>query len=232
MEKLRKIASLAYDKFLVKEGNEHIASEFALYGLLKAIHSKKPKSVLEIGLGIGSICYTVLYAQEEGLIQKLNYVGTENNEYCLRQLAINLQDIKEPYTICHHLQELENMRFDFIIVDGADPGFTALHKLINNQTTIFIEGLRDEQIQVIKRLLTGMPYIYSKTICYNRNYQFRSINKSFLGGYTLFILHPTYLDQLKLLYMKIVNKVNFWIYQRRKPTKYSSPKSSVPTLQQ
>ncbi len=48
-----------YKKFSTVEGNQHIASLFALTKIIDCVQLNKPKSILEIGLGIGSVSYTV-----------------------------------------------------------------------------------------------------------------------------------------------------------------------------
>jgi hypothetical protein len=48
-----------YKKFSLLEGSEHIATEFALKGIERIIKDNKVWSVLEIGIGIGTIPYLV-----------------------------------------------------------------------------------------------------------------------------------------------------------------------------
>lgn len=57
--KLKILAEQNYHKFCMFPGSEYIASEFALLKILEVIGWFKLKSVLEIGLGIGSISDTV-----------------------------------------------------------------------------------------------------------------------------------------------------------------------------
>ena len=52
---LRKIAKNNYLKFSYFDGSQHIASEYAIYKLLKITRKFRISSVLEVGLGIGSI---------------------------------------------------------------------------------------------------------------------------------------------------------------------------------
>ena len=51
----KKIAKDNYKKFAFIDGNQHIASEYALITILKLIEDFNVKSILEVGLGIGSI---------------------------------------------------------------------------------------------------------------------------------------------------------------------------------
>ena len=49
-----------YLKFSNAEGNQHIASAFAIRKLIELINRFKTKSILELGLGIGSISGCIL----------------------------------------------------------------------------------------------------------------------------------------------------------------------------
>ena len=71
-----KTAIDVYRKFSSFEGNQHIASEFALKCVLKLVVDFKIKRILEIGLGIGCIVDSVLeFSKEYG---EIDYYGTEN----------------------------------------------------------------------------------------------------------------------------------------------------------
>ena len=54
-------SSEEYYKYFSKlEGNQHIANLFAIEKILDIIQFNRPKRILEIGLGIGSISYSVI----------------------------------------------------------------------------------------------------------------------------------------------------------------------------
>lgn len=86
---INKIAVENYKNFCFKEGSDYIASEFALETILKLIDKFKPKKILELGMGIGSVSDTILKFKN---LNDLNfeYFGTESNEFCLEQLKKNV----------------------------------------------------------------------------------------------------------------------------------------------
>ncbi|MCU0333681.1 MAG: hypothetical protein MUF62_01375 [Chitinophagaceae bacterium] len=79
-----------YQYFSTLEGNQHIASVYALEKIVELVQRYQVKTVLEVGLGIGSISHALLsYANASG--QRLRYIGTEANDFCLQALPRNLQ---------------------------------------------------------------------------------------------------------------------------------------------
>ena len=107
-----------YKYFSTLEGNQNIASEFALKLITKFVKSYRPKNILELGLGIGSISYAILH-HSNSTNQKINYVGTEANEFCLEVLPKYLKEYYSEVTIFKTLDNVLNPeKFDFIIIDG------------------------------------------------------------------------------------------------------------------
>ncbi|TDD75970.1 hypothetical protein [Flavobacterium caseinilyticum] len=85
------LAEKNYKRFCGLEGSEYIASEFALETILKIIKIFKVHTILELGLGIGSISDTVLkYSKKAN--HTIGYVGTEKNDFCLNALKSNVLD--------------------------------------------------------------------------------------------------------------------------------------------
>ena len=85
-----KNAIAAYAYFSTLDGNQHIASEYALRMINRIIGAFGIKSVLELGLGIGSISYSVLdFSSKKNL--GIDYTGTESNTFCLGVLPKYLQ---------------------------------------------------------------------------------------------------------------------------------------------
>jgi hypothetical protein len=73
-----KLAEDKYKYFSDCDGNDHISSIYALKTILKLIDDFKVKSVLEIGLGIGSISDTILTYSESNQ-KNIKYVGTDED---------------------------------------------------------------------------------------------------------------------------------------------------------
>ena len=57
---LNKISKDIFSKFKKLPHSNHIASEFAILGLLKIIKKYNPKFILEVGVGIGTLTYTII----------------------------------------------------------------------------------------------------------------------------------------------------------------------------
>ena len=100
---LKEHSTREYLKFSSFEGSQHIASEFAIYKLIQIVKRFKSKSILEIGLGIGSISSTILDFFDD----KIDYIGTEDNQFCLNSLTKNLS--KEAYESLNVVDKLDKV---------------------------------------------------------------------------------------------------------------------------
>ncbi|MFT3795426.1 hypothetical protein [Flavobacterium sp.] len=139
------IAKAGYKKFAFVEGNQYIASEYALIKILELVKDFKVKSILEVGLGIGSISDTIFhYARQNGL--DIQYTGTEANDYCLDALPKNVVDYHKIELYNEMSQIKQGSTFDLIIVDGSDDSFQKIAGYCKADTVIFIEGYRGVQI--------------------------------------------------------------------------------------
>jgi hypothetical protein len=151
------IAEKVYYKFSYFEGNQHIASEYALKAILKLIEDFKVNKILEVGLGIGAICDTVLEWSKIN-DKRVTYVGTENNDFCLNALKKNVDDYVK-LNIISDLSEIKNGEtFDLIIIDGSDDSLFQVKSMCHKNTIIFIEGGRELQVDMIKKLFPKMLF--------------------------------------------------------------------------
>lgn len=107
------LAEKTYLKFSKIEGNQHIASEYALKCALRLIQDFQLKNILEVGIGIGCIADTILESSPN-----LHYTATEANVFCLNAIKNNVGQI-DRVTLYNNLNQIpENTFFDFIIIDG------------------------------------------------------------------------------------------------------------------
>jgi len=140
-----------YRKFAFVEGNAHIASQFALITILRLIDNFGIKSVLEVGLGIGSIADTVTQYAVQNQI-KIKYVGTEANAYCLESLSKNVGH----YAAIEWHREIsevpDSTQFDLIIIDGSDEQLAGIANFCHDKTIIYVEGYRETQLHEIQRI--------------------------------------------------------------------------------
>ncbi len=176
----------AYKQFCLAEGNQHIASEFALLKLQKLVRNFQVKNVLEIGLGIGSIAGILL-----ALNKNLDYSGTEANEFCLKALGDNLKSANPRLKIYNSLNELSReQKFELIIIDGNDPDLNLTKGLISINGIIAVEGDRMPQQVILREIFPEHKYVHSISLSKNKNYSpFPS--EEWQGGLKIIFVNPT-----------------------------------------
>src|SRR3989344_1382621 len=88
-------AAYTFDLFSKKEGSKHIIQYYALNRVIKYINYKKPKRVLEIGIGIGTIPFALQEARARGEIKHdFEYYGTEAYPFCVDAFRANVPGYK------------------------------------------------------------------------------------------------------------------------------------------
>ena len=146
-----------YNSFKNKEGSEHIATPISIDALLRL----NPKTVLEMGGGIGTLTYALTSLGAEVDVY-------EDNEYCQVQLEKNVtgHNLLKSYDILPSKKE-----YDLLIVDGAsgkkhDGGSVdAVEKILNSVDTVrsvYIEGGRNVQRTRVRKILKN-KYTYTLT---------------------------------------------------------------------
>lgn len=155
MKKKEQILS-KYEKFCTAEGNQHIASEYAILKLQAIIERFGIEKVLEIGLGIGAIAGSLLSANT-----LIEYSGTENNEFCLDALKKNLGEDYRKLEVFSKLSEVNQRKFDLIIIDGKDPELKKIQQLLTQNGVIAIEGDRMPQQELLREYFPKNKYVHS-----------------------------------------------------------------------
>ena len=214
---INKIAVENYKNFCFKEGSDYIASEFALETILKLIDKFKPKKILELGMGIGSVSDTILKFKN---LNDLNfeYFGTESNEFCLEQLKKNVNFYDE-IVLFSELNEIDRSnKFDFIIIDGLDDSLKSIVDFCDKNAILFVEGDRKAQTKVLLELFPKNKYVNIITLEKNPPYahEGRSVN-SYKGGGQLIFTNPT--NMMKLFWflekIKTFIKIRIKKYNRK-----------------
>jgi hypothetical protein len=183
---LKKLAEQNYFRFCQFEGHDFIASEYALYRLLKIFRRFKIKSVLEVGLGIGSISDTILKFRVD---PDFNYVGTEANHFCRNALKANVE-FYDKIELFESIDDLPSLyKFDFIIIDGQDETLRELPGICNKRSIVFIEGDRSPQAQLVLSLFPKARQVQLISIQRNKEYSTGS-SKFFVGGGRLIFTNP------------------------------------------
>ncbi len=170
----RELAVQHYRRFAGCDGNQHIASEFALEQLLLVVRRWRPRDVLEIGLGIGSISYSVMSGYRlHG--QGVRYCGTERNPFCLSELRRNLGELFPKLEVFPDVTSIPAARrFDLVIVDGQDPALSRLGALVKKRAIIFVEGDRRDQFTLLRDVFpNSLAY---RTVSLRRNPRYGPIS--------------------------------------------------------
>ena len=198
--------SQVYQKFFKAEGNQHIASEYAIRKLVQLIARFKTKSILEIGLGIGSISGTILEI-EKG--ENLNYSGTETNAFCLESLNRNLGANFSKLNIYSGIKEIPaRNRFDLIIIDGKDQDLGKIKDLLAKNGIIVIEGDRIPQQVLLEELFPNNKTVHS--ISLRKNSSGSPFPKEeWQGGLKIIFTDPTAGQKLWWVKEKILTKLKY-----------------------
>jgi spore coat polysaccharide biosynthesis predicted glycosyltransferase SpsG len=208
--KNKHLAIQNYKRFCKLEGNEYIASEFALGTILKIIKKFKVNTVLELGLGIGSIADTVLKWAKKGK-KEISYIGTENNEFCLNALKSNVVDYDQ-IELFSELNQIKNKKFDLIIIDGYDETLKDIVSFCKMNAIIFIEGDRKGQTEAILQIFPNSKYVNVITLIKNKPYAHGySPLTNYIGGGQLIFINPTFKMKVYWIQQKVetfmINKI-------------------------
>src|SRR3989338_1129803 len=115
IEKLSDEAMEIYRKFQEQTGSQHIATPVNLEALIRLCQEYKPKRILELGGGIGTISYTLL-SSSEAILDIY-----EDNEFCQNKLKENLIKFEGRYQVISSYRVLPPaQQYDLIVVDGGN----------------------------------------------------------------------------------------------------------------
>lgn len=164
----RSFVEKSYVKFCELEGNEYIASEFVIYNIIKMIQRFDLRDLLELGVGIGTIADTVLnYENLDNL--GINYVGTENNEFCRISIKNNV-DRYSDLKLFKNLEDIpDSFKFDLIIIDGSG-SLDLLKSACKDKCIILVEGDRMEQTKRVLSIFPKASYVHLTSLTRKKDY--------------------------------------------------------------
>lgn len=195
-----------YKRFCECEGSDYIASEFALETILKIINFFNVNTILELGLGIGSISDTVLKYSEKNS-KKISYVGTEKNEFCLMAIKKNIANYNQ-IELYSELNQIKKKQFDLIIIDGYDDTLIEIVNFCKKHTIIFIEGDRKGQTDTVRKIFPKSKYVNVISLNKNKSYAHGYCPTShYIGGGQLIFINPTFKMNIFWLRQKTVTYV-------------------------
>lgn len=206
--RIKELANAKYIEFSKYEGSQHIAGQYALYRILELVEKYECASVLEIGLGIGTLPSLIL----ENAQRPMTYVGTEANAFCLESLKKNLKPkMYQTLDIYDHLSsamESEQHAYDFVIIDGKFDDFKVMSSKLSKHAIIVIEGDRMEQEHVVRRHFPKSKFVHLVSAEKNHVDGIFDVD-SWQGGMKVFFINPT-LDQWAYwMRGKVTTKMNY-----------------------
>lgn len=190
MEGRQKISNI-YRRFSTAEGNQHIASEYAIVKLQEIIEKFNVRNVLEVGLGIGSIVGSLLCVNKN-----LRYSGTEANKFCLETLPGNLGPEYSRLKIYKNLRSVpEQKQFELVIIDGKDEDLDYIKKVITANGIIGVEGDRIPQQEVLQEIFPYHKYVHCISKVRNKPFSPFPTNQ-WQGGIKIIFIDPTFSQKL------------------------------------
>jgi hypothetical protein len=203
-----------YLSFCEAEGNQHIASEYAIEKIDGLVEKFQIKGILEVGLGIGSISGILLAVNRNK--PNFDYSGTEANNFCLNALPKNLKEDYNRLQIYSDLTEIPaNKKFELIIIDGKDHNLLAVKDLISENGIITIEGDRMPQQDSLQELFPQHKYVHC--ISREKNKSFSPFSAAhWQGGLKIIFINPTVFQKLWWMREKISTKLKYWFRKRDK----------------
>ena len=206
MSKNKRQANL-YQSFCQAEGNQHIASEYAIGKINGLVEKFRIIRILEVGLGIGSISGIVLAMNRNK--PELGYNGTEANDFCINALPDNLKEDYNRLRIYSNLTEIPSFKkFDLIIIDGKDQNLHAIKELISRNGILAIEGDRMPQQEILRGIFPKHQYVHSISLSKNKSYSPFPATHWQGGGKDIFV-NPTVFQKLWWLKEKISTKLKY-----------------------
>jgi hypothetical protein len=210
---LKSFTSNQYKLFCEAEGSQHIVSEYALYQILKLIKKYSVQSVLEVGLGIGTISGSILkYA--EGRDRRIHCVGTENNAFCLNQLPINLGPQNKNLDVYSEVDRIySGYKFNLIIIDGAENNLQLVKNMLHKHGIIVIEGNRSGQEKMVKKIFPKAKFVHLISLKKNGEYSVKR-TEDFRGGLKLLFIEPDLKQNIHWAALKFKSAMKMWIRKK------------------
>lgn len=193
-----------YRSFCEKEGNQFIASEYAINRIQELIDDFCVKKVFEIGVGIGSIAASILH-----LNRNINYFGTENNDFCLQALLNNLGENYSRLKLFSDLTEISiSSEIDLLIIDGKDPNLPKVTRCLSEKGIIVVEGDRVEQLEELQKLFPHSRHVHSISLSKNRTESPFSC-EDWQGGVKVIFVNPNLRQKFWWLKEKMITKLKY-----------------------
>lgn len=208
---MKEYVKTKYLEFSSLEGSQHIAGEFAILKIMQLVETFNVQSILEIGLGIGTLPSTILCYFK----RPITYIGTEANEFCLASLKTNLEpEIYKKVGVYDTISSAtkNETTFDLVIVDGGFDSFKELVPRLHKHAIIAIEGDRKDQEEVIRSYFSTSKFVHIVSDLKN-DPQGAFKSSDWQGGIKVFFVNPTVKQNVSWFKEKLRSKR---VYSKRR----------------
>jgi precorrin-6B methylase 2 len=169
------LASKIHNKYAGLVGSDQIATKLALRIIGEHLDIVKPRSILEIGSGIGTITDFISSKVPNSIIYCY-----EVNEWCLQQLRKNLKGLNIVILKSPSEFKLIQNKIDFLIIDDYLDEQTTFDLIRRTQPeSIFIEGHRRKQRLDVMKAYKNIGWFF-------RFKNFKGSSDSCKGGVLIF----------------------------------------------
>ncbi len=193
-------ATSIYNRFRSLPGSEHIASRYAICGLIRICRHKKPKRILEIGTGIGTLTHTLIEILSCMHPAGFQLTSIEKNEFCLGQLRNNLREHLSQFQLYPDIADVPgDFGFDLVVADGGSQKDDRYFLRLSRGAVIFVEGDRSIQRGTIKRAAGPRRFLEAEA----RTLKTTQDDSRPEGGYSLIWLEPSIRDRVSFLRFRL-----------------------------
>ena len=133
-----------YQRFRAYPGSDWIAKPEAVAGVIQHIANVRPRAILEVGAGIGTLTHAIV-ATLRALPHRARVVSIEHDPFCLGALREHLGTELADVEIVPDSTGLPPAAFDFVIVDGGTLERGGYTELLAPGGVVLVEGGRGPQ---------------------------------------------------------------------------------------
>lgn len=150
-----------YQRFRSYPGSDWIAKPEGVAGVIEHIASARPRAILEVGAGIGTLTHAIV-ATLRALPHSARVVSIEHDSFCLAALEEHLGSELADVEIAPDSTRLPPAAFDFVIVDGGTLERGGYAELLAPGGVVLVEGGRGPQRVAMEA--TKRPFIIGQIL--------------------------------------------------------------------
>ena len=136
-----------WNHFVALPGAQEIASPYALHAIWHLYQDRDPKSVCEVGYGIGTISFMLAMWR----MSDTQIIAVEDDPWCIEQAHCNLGPMAGAVLWYDKIPHYET--FDMVIVDGPQISDADWYYTLGGRAVVIFEGNRRGQRAVLEKTL-------------------------------------------------------------------------------